>query len=283
MSLSKNKKDSMQINDENYEDILLSYLDGELEGPELSAMKVFLRAHPERQQELETLRMTILPQEDVRFPGRQSLYRRGKLKWFLLVPAAAAAALLILFLLPSSPSLPPSVRVDASSPRSQAMASPPPGTAKPAPPAVPPAGPAPKRQPGIAAVSGGSVRVPAAVTPVSQTVQRSKGMPARIPENEMAAAKLPPLEQSIQIRIPASAPVALNAPLPAPVPPSPRGQASEAATGQPAVTSIGEAKQAVDHTLTEKITEIQYKMSHPFDLLKGTEIRIGHVSFAFNR
>lgn len=280
----------MQINDENYEDFLLSYLDGELEEPELSATKMFLRARPERRQELETLRMTILPQEEVRFPGRQSLYRRRKLRWILLAPAAAAVALLILFLLPPrSPSLrqtgPVAAKARASAPGHPSVLPSGAEPAKPAAPAAPLAEASHSQE--QKAVSGRALPALAAAAPVLRPQRQSEGPSSHLSEsqaadNEAVPVKLSPLKQSLEVHIPAGTPVAINAPV-SPAIDAPQARPAEQPTGKTALASIGDARQAMDQTLTGKITEIQYKVSHPFDLLRGTEIRIGRVSLAFNR
>jgi hypothetical protein len=306
--LNKRQGKTMQINEENYEDLMLSWLDGELEGSDLDAMKQFLRDHPEKKKELETLRMTILPQEEMPFPGRQLLYRERKLKWFMAAAAAAAAVLLALFLLPSrSPSLrqAPTVAATtrASAPGHPALpshamhrshASPVlhasnTDVVKPAAPAVPLAGAGHK--PEHKAVSATGFAAAAGAPPLSHPVrQRQNKSPqiseTRAPENETPLTALPPLSAPSDLHPPASVPIAVNAPaLPAARSSAQAHphQVSALPSGKATLATIGEARQKMDHTLTEKIGEIQYKMAHPFALLKGREIRIGNVSFAFNK
>lgn len=298
----------MQINEENYEDLMLSWLDGELEGSDLDAMKQFLRDHPEKKKELETLRMTILPQEEMPFPGRQLLYRERKLKWFLPAAAAAAAVLLALFLLPSrSPSVrqatPVAARTRPSAPGHPALPSyatrpshASPGlhasntdVVKPAAPDVPPGGAGHK--PEHKAVSAPGFAAAAAAPPLSHRARQRRNRLRQIsetpaPENETRPTALPPLRAPSGLHVPASVPIAVNAPELPPARSSPQAdshQVSALPAGKATLASIGEARQKMDHTLTEKIGEIQYKMSHPFDLLRGREIRIGNVSFAFNK
>jgi hypothetical protein len=298
----------MQINEENYEELMLSWLDGELKEPDLDAMKQFLRDHPEKRKELETLRMTVLPQEDMPFPGRELLYRERKLKWVLLAAAAAAAVLLALFLLPSrSPSLrqAPTVaaRIRTSAPSHPAFPSHATSTShaspmlhasdteavKPAAPAVPLAAAGHKQEHKVVAARG--LAVAAGAPPLSHSVGQRQNKSSQIsenrtPENETAPSTLPPLGYPPDVHVPLSVPIAVNVPTLPPALSSAhahRHQASVLPAGKVTLASIGEARQRMNHTLTEKIGEIQYKMSHPFELLKGREIRIGNVSFAFNK
>lgn len=100
----------MNININNYEEHLFSYIDGELNAAEEAAFRQFMLQHPELQKELQLLEATKLPVEhDIVFRDKKSLYKQetqSEEKIFLLrrypwlsVAAAACAALLVVFYL----------------------------------------------------------------------------------------------------------------------------------------------------------------------------------------
>lgn len=67
---------STLITTENYETFFLSYIDGELNAAEQTALDAFLKKHPHLQQELDTWQATRLPaSEELRFENREMLYR----------------------------------------------------------------------------------------------------------------------------------------------------------------------------------------------------------------
>lgn len=70
---------STDINISNYEEYLLSYIDGELAGDARAALEQFLERHPAIKQELALLESTKLrPEEDgLRFGNKSLLYRGG--------------------------------------------------------------------------------------------------------------------------------------------------------------------------------------------------------------
>ncbi len=93
----------MTINLNNYEEYLLSYIDGELAAAESKELMQFLQDHPELQEELKLLQATKLqPEEGWVFGDKSVLYHRSdenKLisfyrKWWL----AAAAAVVLAFI-----------------------------------------------------------------------------------------------------------------------------------------------------------------------------------------
>ena len=68
---------AVTINISNYEEFLLSAMDGELTGEEMAALTAFMDEHPEIRKELELLESTRLqPDEDVKFEAKDMLYRR---------------------------------------------------------------------------------------------------------------------------------------------------------------------------------------------------------------
>jgi anti-sigma factor RsiW len=66
----------VDINISNYEEFLLSYIDGELNDGERAAVEAFLQQHPEQAKELEVLKAAVLrPDNSSVFGDKQMLYR----------------------------------------------------------------------------------------------------------------------------------------------------------------------------------------------------------------
>jgi anti-sigma factor RsiW len=66
---------SVDINISNYEEFLLSYIDGELNNEEQAAVEAFLQQHPEQAKELEVLKAAVLqPDPSIAFGNREELY-----------------------------------------------------------------------------------------------------------------------------------------------------------------------------------------------------------------
>ncbi|HEY0608478.1 MAG TPA: hypothetical protein VGD35_02455 [Chitinophaga sp.] len=66
---------SVDINISNYEEFLLSYIDGELNNEEQAAMEAFLQQHPQQAKELEVLKAAVLqPDKSIVFGKREELY-----------------------------------------------------------------------------------------------------------------------------------------------------------------------------------------------------------------
>ncbi len=90
--------ESSVITSENYEELLLLYIDNELT-PELrSEVEKFIETSPQAKQELAVLQKTKLQSETISFPDKGSLYRRTEkvrivqLRWWRI---AAAAVILL--------------------------------------------------------------------------------------------------------------------------------------------------------------------------------------------
>jgi len=67
---------SVDINISNYEEFLLSYIDGELNNEERAAVEAFLQMHPAQAKELEVLKAAVLqPDKGLVFGNREELYR----------------------------------------------------------------------------------------------------------------------------------------------------------------------------------------------------------------
>lgn len=89
----------------NYEASFLSYIDGELNEQEQKAVEAFLIGHPQKKAELARMRLLKLePDNDIVFPGKNSLYKTDKIKapvigisWRRMAAAASimAAGLLL--------------------------------------------------------------------------------------------------------------------------------------------------------------------------------------------
>lgn len=105
MFFNRFKEKTMDITLNNYEEYLLSYVDGELDEQETAALMRFLQAHPDKRKELALLQAVVLPaEEEISFPQKQSLYRKEEpkaqkvfiLKRYPWLSAAAAACIALL-------------------------------------------------------------------------------------------------------------------------------------------------------------------------------------------
>ncbi|WP_276502956.1 anti-sigma factor family protein [Terrimonas pollutisoli] len=87
------------INDSNYEEWLVLYIDNELTPAQKIAVEEFIAAHPAIQLQLENLQKTKLQPETIIFPDKESLYRKEEkvrvvaIHWRRI--AVAAALLLV--------------------------------------------------------------------------------------------------------------------------------------------------------------------------------------------
>lgn len=69
---------AVNINISNYEEFLLSAVDGELNGEEMAALEAFMQQHPEIRKELALLEATKLsPDEEVMFDDKEMLYKNA--------------------------------------------------------------------------------------------------------------------------------------------------------------------------------------------------------------
>lgn len=70
----------MNINRQNYEVILIDYLDGKLSPSQTAELMAFLEKHSDIQEELEGLKDAVLVDESVSFPNKSELKKNGFLK-----------------------------------------------------------------------------------------------------------------------------------------------------------------------------------------------------------
>lgn len=108
---------SNSINEINYEEQFLLFLDNELTEAENEQTKAFLVAHPELQGNFELLQATKLPQETISFGDKSVLYQKEERKpvamgWWRMAVAAAMIGLMVLVwnLLPTSKQVDPMVK-----------------------------------------------------------------------------------------------------------------------------------------------------------------------------
>ncbi|OYU56262.1 MAG: hypothetical protein CFE25_03195 [Chitinophagaceae bacterium BSSC1] len=92
---------SNSINEINYEEQFLLFLDNELTESENEQTKAFLVAHPELQANFELLQATKLPQEIISFGDKSVLYQKEERKpvamgWWRMAVAAAMIGLMVL-------------------------------------------------------------------------------------------------------------------------------------------------------------------------------------------
>lgn len=108
---------SNSINEINYEEQFLLFLDNELTEAEKEQTKVFLVAHPELQANFELLQAAKLPHETISFGDKSVLYQKEERKpvamgWWRMAVAAAMIGLMIMVwnLLPTSKQVDPMVK-----------------------------------------------------------------------------------------------------------------------------------------------------------------------------
>ena len=92
------------LEENNYADYFLSYIDGELNGKDRLMVEAFIRQHPSKQLELEQLRQTVsTPDTTIVFPDKNSLYKnerhRRVIGLYRLLAGAAAVLLAAVTLL----------------------------------------------------------------------------------------------------------------------------------------------------------------------------------------
>lgn len=306
----------MNVNLNNYEEYLLSYVDGELSEQEAAAVRRFLQAHPDKQKELDLLQMTVLPGEEaVGFPDKGLLYRQekppGKKVFFLRKytwPAAAACVALIAFfyLQPSRNSSPVGGTValngssslsgpaaDAESPPGDTpgIAGVPAGEGSPKP-AIAPAAPghqgagrAPERlAEAAAAPSGSGRRRPETKRTETQELAADLAKPDLpvLPSPPMPVKGLPETREAIMA---VSLPVKPGAGGISETAAYPENTgAGEAGTGRNAkgLESLAVVKQDFDSTVTQTLTDINRKASGFINNLAKNGVKIGHITFAIN-
>jgi hypothetical protein len=89
--------DAGAINDDNYEEYFLSYIDGELGANDRQSVEAFVRRYPSKGAELERIQQTLSqPDPAILFPDKESLYKK-EARRLVISPwwrVAAAAVLL---------------------------------------------------------------------------------------------------------------------------------------------------------------------------------------------
>jgi anti-sigma factor RsiW len=108
---------SNTINEINYEEQFLLFLDNELTEKENAQTKAFLVAHPELQTAFEQLQQTKLPEETLSFGDKSVLYQKEENKpvvfaWWRMAVAAAMIGLMVLVwnLVPTGKQVDPMVK-----------------------------------------------------------------------------------------------------------------------------------------------------------------------------
>ncbi len=307
----------MMINAHNYESYLLDYVDGELSETEQELLLAYVAAHPELEEELQWLQKTK-PEttENLVFPGRERLYRTETAeKKALIIPwktialaLAAAACLLLVFRIYQQPDR------QQQSLTSQKLART--TTAQPASPektkeAEPPTQPAPSaNKDTIRETKSNNTALLAGQAGESQepapAVQKRKRAAEKSPNSPMPARKsavgalakievqpLPPHEAQddrapiVQSR-PVAPPEASRLAVAKDIEKKQRKLTVGTGGGSTAtITStlqkLSEHKNSLDSSFTDKLFALQQKVAHPIRLLNIQKIKIGRVSFVFNK
>jgi hypothetical protein len=312
----------MTIDENNYEAYLLCYLDGELEETEIPVLLSFLQQHPDKQRELELLEMTRLPQEKIpSFPDKRSLYRAEErrvvkgafLRHYGWIGAAAAAVFLALFFIFNEGHSNLTNRIAAGRPSTAKHVTAPEKENKTAEEAI-----HQEKQASLpAVVKAKTLPAPGSriATHKDPVIRQSTVPVKKSPAGVVPAAPIPAAvalkKKTEQVRLPREKADTPLKNIPLPEISSPRevlaansgastektpenrpfqGSGLASLDDQRPVSGprkrnevIAMTKEAIDNAITERVTEIQYKVSHPFSLLKGKEVRIGNFSFAFNK
>lgn len=302
----------------NYEEYLLSYADNELDAADAAMLLRFLEEHPELRHELELLQHARLSPEPVVFSGKESLYRneekiiplkRKTSRWWMPAAAAALAALIATGFWqwherkPTAP-MTHTAAFAAGDGQDQQNVSRPAGASGSAPRAVRDSAanlPAPPSVAGnVDAKEKKSEGIKRKATTSQQhalakaTQKPSSASPAaRSSENAIASVQPPAKADRFQIQpvkateeLPIDKPVEKIAyqEIPEKIEEVPSGNNEKPGGKLLASLSQGkgnlqEAREALDDKITDKVTELQEKLSHP---LKDKTIRIGHIQIAFN-
>lgn len=280
----------MTITLDNYEEYLLSYIDGELDGPQTAALMAFLAGHPALRDELKALESTKLDRTGGPvFPDKALLYRsmaprRSHASAWKTLRWAAAAVLVGLAVgygvlksgrqLPGEPVVAPTVTTrKAMGPTPATPAAREKAVSRtPVPPAAQPA--------------------PVAATPPPHPLPASAGgetpaeMADRMPPAPPAPLVLPSLPASPLAAAPLTDPVAAAASLPPAKPGAARPE--PAAPLRPedrlalAAENIQAGKQQLDEKITTGLSNLGQKAAALADRLGPKQIRIGHLTIAFN-
>lgn len=302
----------MMINEHNLTRYLLDYVDDELSETEQEQLLAYLAAHPEMAEELQWLQKTKPEAEEVVFPGKALLYRSEKAqKKALIVPwkkvavaLAAAACLFLVFRIyqhPETPRLPvPQKLTGTSAPQTAPSGETQRPGQKDQPPASATEEPAPKAEDhstpgGLLAEQAGESQKPDPVPQENTAAAPNDNPPAPAPE--------PPAAALAKIDIPPVAPdegEENQAPLPRPAQPDLSGTAQVVAAEEPtriaahnsgggtttitgALQKLSDQKNSLDSSFTDKLFALHEKIAHPIKLLNIQKIKIGRVSFVFNK
>lgn len=312
----------MDINLNNYEEYLLCYVDGELDEEQIMALMRFLKAHPDKQKELELLQMTVLPQEEnIHFPGKASLYHAEKLpvkkavflrrySWLAAAAAACIALLLVFYLQPAKKTAGVNNHVVVNRPAPDQPAPGQPSAGTPA-----PVNPLPTDQDTEAAVA--VTKMPAPKNNVTKVVAANpKRVKKEKPVEKKAIPRVPAPANAEQKDLAADAPHSALpeiTPTDSPVEESeahettvvaaittePKAGQGKETTSSPdahaakpvkentarnteVMESLALAKEDFDSTVTRKLTDINEKASGFINKIAKNGIKIGHVTFAIN-
>lgn len=308
----------MEINLNNYEELMLTYVDGELDEKTAFALMQFLNAHPDKRKELELLQMTVLPTDkEIHFPDKQLLYREEKsttkkvfilrrYQWLSAAAAAACIALLVIFYLhPWESSLPASNSVAMNKPTPSANQ--PSTTLSTIEDTISSSIVASKEEkkstPGVLAITSSRKTL----TKEKTVMNPSNVIPDHKHENEIASPSVKPdlptlsspemaLTDSEKDYDLAVVPIMIKEKV-NPVnehkvsKPSDTGslKSNTRSKGQlmddkitNATEVLAMAKQGLDSSITRKITDINQKTSGFINNIAKNGIKIGHITFAFN-
>ncbi len=79
----------------NYEELLLLYVDNELDAARREQVEQYAARHPHIQRQLNLLQQAVLPAEHIPFPGKQALYKRERPVIPMVIKRLAVAAAIL--------------------------------------------------------------------------------------------------------------------------------------------------------------------------------------------
>lgn len=303
----------MNLNLNNYEEYLLSYIDGELDDKETAALMQFLQQHKELQNELALLESTKLPiEEKISFPEKQSLYRKEnksqitstrkifplkQLSWIAAVAASIAILISIYFYSGHSPQsakkmASTEVNQNAKSLIQNKLSSDKTNDQKIAeketethvvsqPDKVNPAKLLPSKNKNI--YTEKIKPAPSATLYAKATNNKSEEKPVTKPE-QVELSTLPKIKiQSESISLNQPATLNLNTENKNIAEAIPTSIAAQGPGSKNTLSTVAQAKQDLDQNLTEKVIAFQRKISHPLKAFNIKEIKIGNISFEINK
>lgn len=304
----------MDINLNNYETYLLSFVDGELDEATTQELMRFLKANPDKEKELNVLQMTRLPEErDLVFPDKHSLYRKEepavkktfvlrRYQWLSAAAAACIGLLIVFYLQPwkaSPPPIKPTTAVNTPIPAVQQPEKPIPAATDTGS-SVAVSKPAEKRTIPPPVKKNENKNLLSKNNPVGKPAEKQEVKATTQDDNEPALATIPVLARTendaVQNPSIAVAPISLKAENITAnvadkkiVPESPSSKTDEGKKEETSkekimntTTVLAMTKKDIDSTITQKLIDLNQKKEGIINHIAKNGIKIGKLTIAFN-